>query len=487
MSTQSNARPARIFLAFTSEDGSFHKDLVTQLASLRQGGIIDNWHEYEIPVAEIWQQVEKERLTQADIILLLISPDFIASDYYYSVQMKQALERNAAGDARVIPILCRPVYLEDLPIARLPILPRSDLGRIKAVSEWENKDSAYAEIVREVREAIAELFGASPPIQVPPQPETASQPQGTRYLTYNGHSSYLISAAWSPDGKYIASGGGDTTVRVWDANTGNTLYTYRVSDGSPIRPNFVSEVWEIIWSPDSSKIAVGGKGIPMVWSPQGNQALATYKGHSPLLRIIASMAWSPDKQYIASTNLGSLADPNIHIWSSTTGQLFTKIRMSFNITITIGGIAWAPDSRRVACGWPGEVRIYDVYTRQLVQTYKNASGVSYFYVRWSRDGSRLVCAVPKEAVVWDTTTGRLLHKYVAHKDDIRDLAISPDGKHVASASNDKTVHIWETDTAKRIFTYEGHKDQVASVTWSPDGKRVASASKDGTVHVWQAL
>ncbi len=486
MSTQSNTRPARIFLAFTYKDRPFYMALVTHLASLRQLGIIDNWHEYEIPPGRDLQQAQKERLTQADIILLLISSEFIASDYYYSVQMKQALERDAAGQVRVIPILCRPVYLEDLPIASLQFLPRSDPRRIKAVSEWVNKDKVYTEIVKEVRKAIAELFGSSPS-QSPPHPGTASQPQGTRYLTYNGHSNYVISAVWSPDGKFIASGGGDNTVRIWDAYTGNTLHTYRVHENSPLRPAFASEVWKIIWSPDSTRIAFAGREIPIVWSPQENQILAAYEGHSPLLRIIASMAWSPDGEYIATTNLGSLADPYIHIWSSATGQLFTRIRMSFNISITIGGVAWAPDSRRIACGWPGEVRVYDVYTRKLVQTYRNASGVSYFYVRWSRDGSRLVCAVPKEAVVWDTTTGRLLQKYVAHKADIRDLAISPDGKYVASASNDATVHIWETDTAKRLFTYEGHKDQISSVTWLPDGKRVASASKDGTVHVWQAL
>jgi TIR domain len=204
MAFQPHPKPVRLFLAFAYQDRSFYEDLVTQLASLKWVGMIDDWHEYEIPPAKDWQQVQNERLTQADIILLLISPDFIKSDYYYSVQMKQALERDAAGQARVLPILCRPVYLEHLPIARLQFLPRSDPRNIKAVSEWRNKDSAYAEIVKEVKKAITEFFGASP-IQMPPQPKTATQPQGTCYLTYNGHSSYLISAAWSP------------TVHVWQA------------------------------------------------------------------------------------------------------------------------------------------------------------------------------------------------------------------------------------------------------------------------------
>lgn len=494
MASKPHPQPIRLFLAFAYEDRKFREVLVKQLSVLERLDMIDASYRDEIQLGSDWQQVEKDRLNQADIILLGISPDFIASDYYYRIQTSQALERQKAGEARVIPILLRPTQWEALPIARLQWLPRSNPAQMKAVSQWERREEAYAEIVKELRLIIEKSFApknsttpSETPETAPPSGNNFSSRQGTTYFTYNGHSSYLISVAWSPDGKYIASGGGDNTVRVWEAYTSNTLYTYRVHDGGPLRPGFASEVWKIIWSPDSSRIAFAGRGVPIVWNPQSNQVRATYKGHPPM-RIIASMAWSPDGQYIATTNLGGFVDPNIHIWTAS-GQLFTKICMNFNLlsSISIGGVAWAPDSKRIACGWRGEIRIYDAYTKQLLQTYKNASDSSFFYVCWSRDGSRLVCAVPKEAVVWDTTTGRLLHKYVAHKADIRDLALSPDGKYVASASNDTTVHIWETDTAKRLFTYEGHKDQVASVTWSPDGKRVASASKDGTVHVWQAL
>jgi WD40 repeat protein len=488
MSSQFHSRPARIFLVFAYKDRAFRDALVKHLTPLRQVGVIDNWHEYEIPAGGDWQKIDKERLNEADIILLLITADFIASEHSYTIQMQRALERNKAGEARVIPILCRPLYLEDLPLAKLQFLPRSDQQKIKAVSEWVNKDKVYAEIVTEIRKAIGELFGSSP-IQVPPQPGTTSQPQGTRYLTYNGHSNYVISAVWSSNGKYIASGGGDNTVRIWNPNTGNTLYTYRIHKSTTIRPSFLSEVLSIIWSPDNTTIAFAGKQAPMIWNPFNDQIITTYKSHSPIFPIIASMAWSSDGQSIASTNIGSPKDQAIHVWSPQNGQQIAKIDVSKGWTDTdpVGGVAWSPDSKRIACGLHGEIRIYNVRTKQHIQTYKNKSAWAYYSVCWSRDNTRLVCAFPKEAVVWDITTGELMHKYIDHKADIRDIALSPDGKYVASASNDTTVHIWETDTGNRIFTYEGHRDKVAAVTWSPDGKRVASGCADGTVHVWQAI
>ncbi|MBV9614338.1 MAG: PD40 domain-containing protein, partial [Ktedonobacteraceae bacterium] len=112
---------------------------------------------------------------------------------------------------------------------------------------------------------------------------------------------------------------------------------------------------------------------------------------------------------------------------------------------------------------------------------------AYYSVCWTRDGKTLIGAFPKQAVVWDIPTGNCLYTYNDHTADIRDLAVSPDDRYVASASNDTTVHIWETETGKRVFKYEGHKEEVAAITWSPDGTRIASACKDGTIHVWQAV
>lgn len=154
MASTSRARPLHIFLSFAYEDRAFRDALDTHLAALQKSGYIDNWHKHEVAAGGEWQNVVDEQLNQADIILLFITPHFIASQYCYSVQMKQALEKHEHGEARVIPILFRPTFWYDLPFAKLQGLPVS--GN-KTVSEWKNKDRAYVEIVEGIKKAIEEL------------------------------------------------------------------------------------------------------------------------------------------------------------------------------------------------------------------------------------------------------------------------------------------------------------------------------------------
>jgi WD40 repeat protein len=506
MSSESRVRAARIFLVYADEDQKFYDDLSTHLTTLQRQGIIDDWHEQKIAPASNRDSANNELLSQADLILLLITPDFIASDYQYSIQMQRALERHNAGSARVIPILCRTSLWQELPFAVIQALPCTEQRVLKAINEWSNPDKAYVTIVAGIQQTIDEIpwltvspappnlasSAASPsqpafPNPAPP-PKPPVVPRGTLHLTYHGHSTYLIDVAWSPDGQFIASGGGDSTVRVWHAKTGATIYTHRGQKGTTLSGILFSEIWSIVWSPDSTMLAFAGKGAPIVWKPSDDRQVSSYHGHSSFLPTISSMAWSPDGQFIASTNLGSLKDQALHVWLPDNGMQSAKFDVSsgFFDTSPIGGVTWSSDSTRLACGLHGEIRIYDIRTKRHLQTYKHKAAWAYYCVCWTPDEKLLIGSYPKQAVVWNTITGKMLYTYNDHSADIRDIAISPDGNYVASASNDTNVHIWEAATGKRVFKYEGHKNEVAALTWSPDGTRIASACKDGTVHVWQA-
>jgi eukaryotic-like serine/threonine-protein kinase len=108
-------------------------------------------------------------------------------------------------------------------------------------------------------------------------------------------------------------------------------------------------------------------------------------------------------------------------------------------------------------------------------------------VAWSPDGAHIVSGSDDKTVqVWEAITGDHLFTYMEHSDAVSAVSWSPNGAHIVSASNDATVQVWEADTGNRIFTCRGHANRVNSVAWSPDSKLIASASDDKTVRVWDA-
>ncbi|MDQ2715417.1 MAG: FxSxx-COOH system tetratricopeptide repeat protein [Chloroflexota bacterium] len=164
MPAENPPRPFHLFLSFASEDRAYRDALDKQLTVLQRLRLIDDWHRQEIAPGDDWQKVMAERLDQADIILLFITPDYLTSNYCYHVQMPHAMKKHEAGEARVIPIYLRPIALYDphldLPFTKLRRLPKNgDL----AVSELKNKnrDSALAEIVAGIKEAIDDFTAKS--------------------------------------------------------------------------------------------------------------------------------------------------------------------------------------------------------------------------------------------------------------------------------------------------------------------------------------
>jgi len=143
----------KLFYCYAHEDKALQNQLVTQLAPLERLGLIAGWSDRDISAGQQWQNEIDKRLNTADIILLLISPDFIASNYCYSVEVKRAMDRHAAGEARVIPIILRPVYWQAMPFGQLQALPTEG----KPINEWRNRDKAFLDVVEGIKKVIEEL------------------------------------------------------------------------------------------------------------------------------------------------------------------------------------------------------------------------------------------------------------------------------------------------------------------------------------------
>jgi GTPase SAR1 family protein len=145
----------KIFFCYAREDEELLKKLKSHLRPLQRQGLIDTWHDREINAGTEWEEEIRRQLNSAQIILLLISPDFMNSDYCYSKEMQSALVRHERGEARVIPVILRPVYWQGL-LGNLQVLP-TDATSIMSAS-WHNLDEALLDVVLGIRKVIERFF-----------------------------------------------------------------------------------------------------------------------------------------------------------------------------------------------------------------------------------------------------------------------------------------------------------------------------------------
>jgi internalin A len=139
-----------LFYSYSHKDETLRNELETHLKLLQRQGLIETWHDRKIEAGEEWKRKIDENLERADIILLLISADFMASDYCYEIEMKRALERHEQGEARVLPIILREVNWRRAPFASLQALPKDGL----AVTKWPDKDSAWRNVSEGIERVV---------------------------------------------------------------------------------------------------------------------------------------------------------------------------------------------------------------------------------------------------------------------------------------------------------------------------------------------
>jgi hypothetical protein len=154
------------FIAYSHTDDAMKQELIKHLSPLQRRGLVEVWHDRRIEPGVDWNRDIDLNLNSSNLILLLISADFIYSDYCYSVEMIRALEREARGEARVIPVILRPCDWHQLPFGRLQALPQYG----KPVTTWPNRDEAYTDVVTQIRTVLegSGSTGATPAVSRSP-------------------------------------------------------------------------------------------------------------------------------------------------------------------------------------------------------------------------------------------------------------------------------------------------------------------------------
>ena len=284
---------------------------------------------------------------------------------------------------------------------------------------------------------------------------------------FAGHTDYVNSVAFSPDGTTLVSGSDDGTVRLWDIASGEA----RVFDGHEDYVNGVA------FSPDGSQVASASDDYSArVWDVTSGTPVATFTDEPT---YFLGVAFSPD-----GAKLAAASDGNLWIWDVATGEALATLSGDGSYPLSV---AWSPDGATLATGNDdGTIRLWDVASGTITQTLEGLTD----YVRnvtWSPVGTQIASSSDDYSVrTWDVATGEELLLLQGHTDWVRGVAWSPDGTRLASGSDDQTVWLWDAATGEPQAVLHGHSDYVNSVAFSPDSTMLASASDDGMVLLWDA-
>src|SRR6266566_6135703 len=149
--------PLEVFCCYARKDQLLLNELKIHLSPLQRRGLITIWSDIDIDAGAVWEKEIKKHLNTAQIILLLISPDFMASEYCYSTEMQRALERHELTEAHVIPILLRPTIWKDAPIDKLQVLPK-DAKPVTDRRSWLTEDEALNNVSEHISTIVADLL-----------------------------------------------------------------------------------------------------------------------------------------------------------------------------------------------------------------------------------------------------------------------------------------------------------------------------------------
>ena len=297
---------------------------------------------------------------------------------------------------------------------------------------------------------------------------------GAEVRTFTGHTASVYSAVFSPDGKYVLTGSWDDTANLWDAATGKVLHIFGGQNPADVA----------VFSPDG-KYVLTGFSDAILWDAASGAQLRTFSKQDSW--GIMALAFSPDGKYV----IAGSANRTAVLWDATTGR---QLHIFTGFLGRVESVAFSPDGKYILAGSDDKTaKLWEAATGEEVRTFQSHIGPVHG-VAFSPDGNYILMGGLDNAVMCDIATGIEVRILSGHTGYVNSVAFSPDGKYVVTGGDDQTAKLWDVSdqsaapalSGPGLIAFHGHSSSIYSVTFSPDGKYVLTGSIDNTAKLWDS-